>query len=271
MMPGARDHSPRFDELLPAFALGALDGEELRELEEHIATGCSACRRQIDLWQGDLEELATSVLPVQPTPETRRRILRVAAGGGPAPVPILRSRRAPRTWRWLAAAAVLALVVWGGWRQARLAGEAERLRAGRDRLEQQVATLERELSVARADTKRLAETLSIITAPGSRAVQLAGLGSSPDAVGHTFVDPRQGKAVFYAFDLPALAPGKTYQLWWIAAGRPVSAGTFEVDRQGTARVQVDRVEHVDQIQAWAVTVEPAGGVPQPTGEMVLKG
>ena len=28
---------------------------------------------------------------------------------------------------------------------------------------------------------------------------------------------------------------------------------------------------IAQIQAWAVTVEPQGGVPQPTGAMVLKG
>jgi hypothetical protein len=32
-----------------------------------------------------------------------------------------------------------------------------------------------------------------------------------------------------------------------------------------------QVEHVPDIQAWAMTIEPAGGVPQPTGAMVLKG
>jgi hypothetical protein len=35
-------------------------------------------------------------------------------------------------------------------------------------------------------------------------------------------------------------------------------------------VLVDRVEGAEGIKAWAVTSEPAGGVPQPTGEMVLK-
>src|ERR1700694_2878325 len=32
----ARPHSRHLEELLPAFALGALDGEELRELTEHL-------------------------------------------------------------------------------------------------------------------------------------------------------------------------------------------------------------------------------------------
>jgi len=56
-------HTPRIEELLPAYALGALEGEELRELEEHLAGGCEECGRQLALWQGDLEELAAAVPP----------------------------------------------------------------------------------------------------------------------------------------------------------------------------------------------------------------
>jgi len=278
MMPGPESHSPRFAELLPAYALGALDSAELRELEAHLETGCGDCRRQLDLLEGDLEELAASVPPLTPSPETRERVLGAAAAGtvvpfqqpiGPIrPIGLMRSSR----WLALAATVLLVMAVWGVWRQARLAGEAEHLRADRDRLAQQVAALDRRLAQTQADNRRLASTLSLITAPGARAVQLAGLGPTPGAVGHTFVNPQARKAIFYAFDLPAPAAGKTYQLWWIAAGRPVSAGTFGVDEHGAARLEVDQVENADQIQAWAVTVEPAGGAPQPTLDaMVLKG
>jgi anti-sigma-K factor RskA len=265
----AAPHSTRHDELMPAYALGALDGGELRELEEHLAAGCAECERQLAAWQGDLEELASSVPPLAPSAETRRRILRLAgpaAGSAPLPFPAREPRRSRLPgWLGLAAAAVLVVAVGGigsAWWQSR--EEAGRLR-------QQVAALDRRITEVQGDNKRLAETLSLITAPGARSVQLAGLGSSPGAAGHTFVNPQERKAIVYAFDLPALAPGKTYQLWWIAAGRPVSAGTFSVDEHGSARILVDQVENVDEIQAWAVTVEPAGGVPQPTGEMVLKG
>lgn len=265
-------HSTRHDEMLPAYALGALDGGELRELEEHLAAGCAECERQLALWQGDLEELAASVPPLAPSVETRQRVLRLAVsstGSAPVPFPAREPRRSRVPgWLGLAAAALLVLALGSAWWQAR--EEAGRLRADRDRLAQQVAALDRRIAEVQGDNKRLAETLSLITAPGARSVQLAGLGSSPGAAGHTFVNPQERKAIFYAFDLPALAPGKTYQLWWIAAGRPVSAGTFGVDEHGSARILVDQVENVDEIQAWAVTVEPAGGVPQPTGEMVLK-
>jgi hypothetical protein len=289
MMTASSQHSPRFDELLPAYALGVLEGEELRELEEHVAGGCPECRRQIDLWQGDLEELAASVEPIAPSAETRASLLRQVGGGAskpisfpvPAPVPApipapapkpapLRTRNGPPRWLALAATVLLAVAVWGVWRQARLGGEAERLRSERDDLARQVATLDRRLDETQSDNRRLAQTLSLITAPGARAIQLAGLGPTPGAVGHAFVNPQARKAVFYAFDLPAPAAGKTYQLWWIAAGHPTSAGTFAVDEHGAARIEVDQVVHADQIQTWAVTVEPAGGVPQPTGQMVLK-
>jgi anti-sigma-K factor RskA len=50
----------------------------------------------------------------------------------------------------------------------------------------------------------------------------------------------------------------------------VSAGVFDVDREGRGELEVAAVPASDQAATWAVTVEPAGGVPAPTGDMVLK-
>jgi anti-sigma-K factor RskA len=269
----AAPHSTRFEDLLPAYALGALDGDDLRELEEHLAGGCADCRRQLDLWNRDLEALADSVTPVEPSETTRARVLRVTAGAAGAPGAVTAApapRRLPR-WLPLAAAALLAVAVWGVAGQIRLRGELERLTAERDRLARQVTVLDREVSLARAEAQRATQALQVLAAPGVQSVILAGLGPAPQAAGHTYVNPRRRDALFYAFDLPALPQEKTYQLWYIAGGKPVSAGTFAVDERGTASVRVERVPDVGGIQAWAVTVEPAGGVPQPTGEMVLKG
>ena len=257
-------HSNHLEELLPAYALGALDGDDLRELEGHLAAGCAECRRQLGLWERDLEALAASVPPVAPSAVTRQRILRVAGGAERRPSGL------PR-WFLLPAAALLLLAVWGVAGQARLRGEVRRLTAERDRLAQQVGVLESQTAQARAEARRMAETLRVIAAPGVRTVSLAGLAPTPGAEGHTYVNPRERSALFYAFDLPPLAPDKTYQLWFIASGTPVSAGTFAVDPRGAGNLRVDGITRVDDIEAWAVTVEPRGGVPQPTGAMVLKG
>jgi anti-sigma-K factor RskA len=271
-------HSPRFEELLPAYALGALEGDELRELEAHLSGGCGDCSRQLALWQGDLETLAAGIPPIQPAETTRARVLRLAGGapGGAPPLPASApARPAPSRplagWLALAALLLLAFSLWGVLGRARMEREAERLTAERDERSRRVDTLSREVSRAQAETERAKQALQILAAPGVQLVSLSGLAPSPGAAGSTYVNPRAHEALFYAFGLPRLPDRKTYQLWFIAAGKPVSAGTFAVDPRGNASVRVDRVTDPRQIQAWAVTVEPLGGVPQPTGAMVLKG
>lgn len=266
----ATPHSERIEGFLPAYALGALDGEDLRELEEHLAAGCPECRRQIALWQRDLEALAESVPPVQPSETTRARVLRLVGAEASAPSSVPSSSRLPR-WLPFAAAALFLLAVWGFAGQVRLRDELRRVTAGQESLERQVADLDREVQQARFESRRTAQALQVLAAPHVSTVVLAGLGPTPGAAGHTYVNPQTHDALFYAFNLPVLAPDKTYQLWFIAGGKPVSAGTFSVDPRGTGSLRVEQVVDVEDIQVWAVTVEPRGGVPQPTGEMVLKG
>jgi anti-sigma-K factor RskA len=78
--------------------------------------------------------------------------------------------------------------------------------------------------------------------------------------------------VFVAAGLPAPPPGKAYQLWAIAGGNaPVSAGVFSVDANGTGSLSVAPLPGVSAVNAFAVTLEPAGGRPAPSGEMYLLG
>jgi anti-sigma-K factor RskA len=261
-------HTPRLEELLPAYALGALDGEDLRELAAHWVSGCEECDRQLALWQGDLEALAAGVEPVQPSDVTRARVLRLA--GGMEKASAAPQRRTP-WWMAMAAAVLLALALWALLGQARMERQVRGLEAERDRLSRQVNGLEQQVGLARDEARRAQQALQVLAAPGVQSVVLAGLGPSPGAKGRTYVNPSTRDALFYAFDLPSLPADKTYELWFIAAGKPVAAGTFDVDPRGTGTVRVERVTDASQIQAWAVTIERRGGVPQPTGAMVLKG
>src|SRR3954471_3167776 len=114
-------HTPEIEELLAVHALGALDGEDLRLVEEHLATGCPEWRSQLAQGEGSVEALVESVVPVAPAETTRARLL--------AKLPPARRRGAPG-WGWLAAAAALLLVCGLGWWNAR--GEVAVLRAERD-------------------------------------------------------------------------------------------------------------------------------------------
>jgi anti-sigma-K factor RskA len=69
--------------------------------------------------------------------------------------------------------------------------------------------------------------------------------------------------------LPPAAPGRDYQLWFIAGGKPISAGTFEVPA-GAVPVALSAPEMPPGTEIAAITIEPDGGGAQPTGPMVLK-
>jgi hypothetical protein len=303
----AASHSPRFEELLPAFALGALDSDELREVEAHLAGGCPGCEVELRRLASDLEELAAAaseIEPLVPGGDLRRHVLALVAaeprgplappdaalpqGAPPQPAPsqseppplaaqapVLdfgrRRRLAAARWPLLAAAALLLVAVWGVVRQASLGSEIRQLRGERDQLAARADSLERRIAQVQAQSERLARTLSVIAAPGVQSVSLAAMGRSR-AAGRTYVDAADRKAVFVAFDLPALGPDKTYQLWYIDdEDRKTSAGVFGVDARGKASLMVDQPLPVERIQAWVVTVEPRGGRPQPTGPIALAG
>jgi anti-sigma-K factor RskA len=100
-------------------------------------------------------------------------------------------------------------------------------------------------------------------------VALAGTEHEPRARARVIVDPATGRALLYAYDLPILPEGAVYELWAIRGSTPQPAGTFVVDTAGRARFEVAGAAVLEGVDALAVTVEPAPGVPLPTGRMVL--
>ena len=268
-------HDPRFEDLLPAHALGALDGDELRELTAHLEAGCRRCSELLAGWRAETEALALAVPAIAPSAATRARLLAQIAV--PA-VAKLADSRAPEmvrprrmNWGWLAAAAAAAFAIWAGVSRQSLREELLAVGRERDAAAVRAEQAGAELIAAREELTRLARESGVMAAPGVQTTVLAGLGSLPEAAGQALVNPQTRTAVFHAFHLPPAGAGRTYQLWFIAGGKPVSAGVFEPGADGHGSLLVENVAPADEIQAWAVTVEPAGGVPQPTGEMVLKG
>jgi hypothetical protein len=70
--------------------------------------------------------------------------------------------------------------------------------------------------------------------------------------------------------LPAAGPDKTYQLWLMTNGQSVSAGVFVPDSTGRATLVVDTMPKIaGPIVGAAITIEPTGGLPKPSGQMLL--
>lgn len=263
-----------YAELLPAHALGALDPEERRELETHLAE-CAECRERLADFGASVEALAESAPPVRPSSEIRERLLgrleesgaEVGAGGpsrrrGLAPLAVAASVIAA-----LGAGLVAGIVATRSWTE----GEMEARRAEISGLEERLAASQREAEEIRLRLAALAELTEILaTSPPGREVLLAGLDPVPEGQGRLYVDPAAGRGVLVAGNLRPLPEDRVYQLWTLRDGVPRSAGTFRPGPRGSALHLVEEVP-VEAPDGWAVTVEPAGGVPQPTGEMVLRG
>lgn len=138
---------------------------------------------------------------------------------------------------------------------------------------QQFEANTRELVNLREAVARQRGVIEVLTAPGLqvRSLQRAKLGL--DTEGHVLWNERRKAWLFYAFGMPPVPEGKEYQVWFMTEREgPVSAGLFSPDQAGVGQVLAAPPSKLyGKIQAVAVTLEPAGGLPKPSGEMYLRG
>ncbi|MGQ0714165.1 MAG: anti-sigma factor [Gemmatimonadaceae bacterium] len=263
------------DEAWPALGAAALDAlpdEERDAVLAHAAT-CTTCRPELSTLRETAADLADAAPPAPMAPgqseRTRARLLaRAAADRATTSRPHATADRQakPTRWRgWLAAAAVAGLVVSTSlllMSRARHQREVAAVHAG------YMAALRRadSLSTRLADREQLVGALS---GADVAVVELASTGASAPRA-RMFWDRATDRWTFFAHDLPAPAAGKTYQLWLITPAARISAGTF-VPGGREAVVRAEYALARDSLRAVAVTEEPAGGVPQPTGPIVLVG
>lgn len=148
-----------------------------------------------------------------------------------------------------------------------------------DQLESRKAELENvrsQLTEREQETVFLHRTLEqkdtvvrLLLSPNVVVVSLEGLDQSPGSAFLLF-DPQRGTGLFYSFNLPALPRGKVYQLWAIV-DKPMSIGTFGLDRGRKGRMLIKNLTNFSRISKFAVSIEPEGGRPQPTGPIHLMG
>ena len=123
----------------------------------------------------------------------------------------------------------------------------------------------------------LAKSQDLLAALQSRELQVVALAPQPPAQpesawGRIFRDKGRRQWHFQAFGLKPPAAGKTYELWFVTPDmRKLPAGTFDPDARGNASLTVAVPPGEEMLALAAVTDEPAGGVPQPTGQFQLVG
>ena len=268
---------------LSSFALGALDADERRAVEEHLSSSCAACRGELATWQEVVGSMALAG-PEAPAPDLKPALLKRLHAGPRPPVPRGKVITLPRWSVAPLAAAAAALLVFGLLRdaglRAQLEAQQQQLVGARDeagtarqavvRLTQQLATQENDTAALRAALAAAQESLAIVQQPGLQLVHLKETPEARPAEAHALLSGDTHRALFYAFDLPTVPSDKAYELWWITEKEgPVRAGVFVPDQHGLGRLEAP-LPTTGPILAVAVTIEAAAGVAKPTGPMVLK-
>ena len=92
--------------------------------------------------------------------------------------------------------------------------------------------------------------------------------TAKDPYARMFWDRARNSWTMFAHNMPALKPGRTYQLWIVTAKATMSAGTFDAVN-GVGVMRATFAVTPENLRAIAVTEEPAGGVAQPTGETIV--
>ncbi len=305
-------HHDHFLELCTGYLLDSLDPAERREFEAHLRDGCSICESELRTLGeafADLAELA----PRKAAPSAvKARVLGEIRGasaearsesrglesetnmqstsddsGAPADSGAEDADRTDRmtppssssspskviefkvpAWVKVAmptlAAACLLLLV-----------DGTRIRSDRDQLEGRLEIVRARITELEAERDEQAKWASLIESSEVQVAELGATGSdTPDGLsGWAVYEPtsRQAAVLLRNATPPA---GSDFQLWAIDGDGPRNLGVVQLDANGQGTVRVDRVTGEADIAAIAVSLEPAGGSPNPnapSGPVVLVG
>ena len=245
------------------YALGVLEGEEKAAIESHVPT-CADCANKLAEARGRIALLAFSAPRVEPSAAVRERLMRQVHAAAES-TGTQRAQREPERaggffGRWWAAvlvpACILLLFV-----ATHLRNENERLSR---KLAQEQATLQQQQK--QLDESRHAQAL--LESKDTVSVALAQQPGMPKGDVRVMYNSKMGRAMCDGWVEPAPA-NKSYQLWMVPMeGKPISAGMIE---GGPINPWMVKLPQGMAAKAFAVTLEPAGGMPQPTGPMVLVG
>jgi anti-sigma-K factor RskA len=255
------------------YVLDALTQPERTAFEAHLST-CEECRAQVDSLRPIVDSLS-QIVPQHDAPAALRSRVLAAAAAAPARAfepPLARPRRVVHAViPWLAAAAMLVVAVGSAIYATTL---RSRVNALERRLAEAIARAElndRQVAELRRSAATAQSQVAVLAAPDLQRIVLTGQAVAPRSSGRAFWSRSQG-LMFTASNLPPLPTGRTYQVWVLTRQpAPIGAGLFKPDAAGRVAEWFATPVDLPQPVGMAVTVEPDGGVPSPTGAMYLVG
>jgi anti-sigma-K factor RskA len=266
---------PTREEDFDLYALGALEGDEKLAIESHVAS-CANCADKLAEARGRIALLALAAPQSQASAAVKQRLMQQVRADAERNVerstdavpasayepPHASERSAGFFGRWwtavlVPAGAVLAVATILLWAQNR-------------QLDRQLAALRASVQEQQQQLQDARAVADMIESRDTITVSLAQQPGMPTGAAHVMYNSKMGMLMFDGEITPAPS-AKSYQLWLVPTdGKPISAGVFNPVSGRTDHWMMKLPQGI-AAKEFAVSLEPAGGMPQPTGPMVLVG
>ncbi|MEO7002990.1 MAG: anti-sigma factor [Ktedonobacterales bacterium] len=241
--------------LIDAYALGALEPDEVDTVERHLAT-CAECRAEAERAKTVVAHLLYIAPPATPSPDLRVRTL--------ARIRALANADANDSQRQHDAAV-------GADADDPANDDAAQASVAVHPLTRTLRSLIASLPGGETVEPVEATLRTLLSEPDCVIWPLNGTDDGPGASARLVGSRRRRRAVLLTSGLRRLTPNQAYQVWFLHGGKPQPNALFSVDRAGRGASIVRASAPLAGFETVAVTPEPAGGSPGPTGPIVLVG
>jgi len=253
-------------ELGPLYAIGALDQETARTVETFLRDATPAQQSEFAQWQ-EIAALLPSSLPQTEVPArlktdlmqriangepkvSERKVTTYSSTGKALPFQSQPKTRRP-VQRWLLMAATIALALSSGY------------------LAWQNYKITEQLSDSNFKLDKLQQQFEAFLSPSTRVISMSGV-ETPQAHAKVVWNTDTQTWEVHIKNLPAPPSDKDYQLWYVTADAKINAAVFRTGENGRLELKLNvPPEALNGLAATAVTLEPKGGSPQPTGKFYL--
>lgn len=241
--------------ILEAYALGELDAAE-RLAVEHALALYPELRAELNRIELTQEKLLFSGT-VQPTPSVKDKLLaKIPAQGKVVSMTSIDTSG----WKYSVAAAVMFGVLASGM-ALYYRSQWQTAEQSLHDLVAQNQRLATDYSVVNQRLDQLETDVRVINNPAFKRTVMTGTANAPTALASVYWNESTREVYLSIQNLQSLAQENQYQLWAIVDGKPVDAGVFDGLTAGLLKMK-----SIEGAVAFAVTIEPRGGKPQPTLE-----
>jgi anti-sigma-K factor RskA len=253
----------QIEELLEFYALGAVDEDEKQLVEAYLKDHPDA-RQKVQELERLTAALPYSVPPVQPSPRPKDLLMkRIAADRASGPEartqrPAPRRLRLEGVFRALSLGAAVLAILWALVLSRQVAG-----------LRSEIADLRQAMAAQSISIQEIHAALPQLPASQVVTLPVQGTDLQPKAQGQLIANRESRSAVLVMSNLAPVQAGHTYQVWLIQGDQPQSAGLLNVDEHGQGILVLTSDRDIASFDALGISIEPEGGSPQPTGEIVV--